>query len=817
MSHARVAAAVLVALIAFASALTGIWDPDFFHHLAVGRAVVRGTRFLEDPFLFPFQGVPASLPPYWLGSVLIYLSGLADPLVGPQLLVGALVATACVLLLVDATEERQALRDLGIGVALVLLVVPELRVRSAPRPEAFGVLFLVFTQLALRRAETGKTRLLLAFPVVALVWSQIHVSVAIGLGLVALHVAWSLVLATGARLGRAWGAGATFRNARTPALVLVAATIAASLNPSGGSPLGVATHFLASLLGAGGSGAVGDTVGSLDAMRGMLEELQPPALTDWSRPFGVLVAAALASFALHRTRHWGRELASVAALAFFASTSHRFVPIAALAAAPIAARNLLGWLDSIREGRPALARTVAVLTTSLALARAVTSPTLPLQPLGLALDSPGFPVRAAEYLRAIGFDGRLYNAFGAGGYLEWILDRKIFQDGRGSILPQDLGDVFPEPIDRARLTRLDDRWRFDALVISTQQPAGVDPALAETIARTWATAPDPLVWSLVALDEGAALYLRRAGRWAANASKDEYRALRPGGGVPVELLSNVESARLLVTEFGRAVREAPACVQCRVSLAGLLLETGRPQEAAPHLDVLDRVRSARHRPSIDVLLAMRSDLEGNVEAAERHYRAAIRGSDAPAPLRRALALRLLGRNLDDAARELIDENLEGERTAANLSLAAMLARRGGDLARAAALDGEASSAARREAAMASTLAGQRLAAAGRLAEARAAYLDALANQPGLAEPLVGLGFVELQANNPGGAAEAFDRALRIAPDHADGWLGQGLASERLGNRGRAAAAYRNVVRLRGRGPQADEAQARLRHLDTGRP
>ena len=35
----------LVAVAAFTAGLSGIWDPDFFHHLAVGRALLRGASF----------------------------------------------------------------------------------------------------------------------------------------------------------------------------------------------------------------------------------------------------------------------------------------------------------------------------------------------------------------------------------------------------------------------------------------------------------------------------------------------------------------------------------------------------------------------------------------------------------------------------------------------------------------------------------------------------------------------------------------------------------------------------------------------------
>ncbi|MGB8931647.1 MAG: hypothetical protein WCC48_10415, partial [Anaeromyxobacteraceae bacterium] len=398
--------------------------------------------------------------------------------------------------------------------------------------------------------------------------------------------------------------GAGLGEARGPALVLLAGTATAALNPSDTSPLRLAGSFLASLLGLGSSQGTGEIAGVVGVLRGAVEELHAPALADWTRPFGVLVLLALASFALHRSRHWGRELATVAAFAFFASTSFRFAAMASVVAAPVAARNLLGWLDSIELPHPRLARLATALAVVVGLGRAVTAPTLPLQPLSLALDAPYFPVRAAEYLRAIGFDGRLYNGFAAGGYLEWTLGLRVLQDGRGLAHAEDMRDLLPEPVDRDRLARLDARWHFDGLVISTEPIQTSDPALAAGVAAIRATAADPAQWSLVALDDGAALYLRRTGRWAGLAARDEYHLIEPGGAVRTEWLFSPDTVRALTSEFSRLVSQSPGCVQCRVSLAGLLLESGRPLEAAPVVGALDRLDDPRFRTSVRVLKDM---------------------------------------------------------------------------------------------------------------------------------------------------------------------------------------------------------------------
>lgn len=796
--------AALGALLSF----TGVWDPDLFHHLAVGRAIARGVSFAEDPLLFTMAGAPGSLPAYWLGSLAIHLSG-GGGLLGPQLLVALVTAVLAALLFSDAVETRSSWRELLVVAPLVALALVELRVRSAPRPEAFGVLFLAWTALAIRRFESGRPRLLHFFPLVALLWNQLHVTIAMGLGLVAFHVAWSAVPLVASRLRREPIDPAPLRDLRTSALILVGGLVAAALNPSANSPLRLAGHFLGALLGVRAPGAGSGDAEVIALLRGAVEELQAPSLSDWTRPFGLLLALALLSVPLHRSRHWGRELATVLTFAFFASTSHRFIPMASVIAVPIAARNLLGWLDGLQRDRPRAGWAVAGLVAAVGLARAASAPTLPLQPLSTSLDTSAFPVRAAQYLRDLGFDGRLYNAFGVGGYLEWALDRPVFQDGRGLARPSDLPDLFPEPVDAARLARLDSRWGFDALVISTELPAGADGEAAGRLRETWGSAADPRTWALVALDDGAALFLRRTGRWATRAASDEFRLLRPGLLLPPDRGGSPERLRELQAEAERSLREAPHCVQCRMNVGALAMESGRLADASEALAPLVAAPPRRGRASLELLMAMVRERQGDAAGSERHYRAAIARAADPAPIRRALALQLMARGREQEARELILANLRAVRGAGDLALAAMLSRQLGDAVGAASLEEESTQAQRRDAAVAGTLRGRRLLEAGQLADARAAFVDAAAADPRHPAPLVGLGFVELSAGNPAGAGEAFERALRLAPGEADAWYGLGRSYESFGDTHRARDAYRRQLELQPVGPLSSDARARL--------
>jgi tetratricopeptide (TPR) repeat protein len=805
--------ALAVASAAFVACLTGIWDPDFFHHLAVGRALVRGTSFSEDPFLYPLAGQGFAAPPYWLGSVALHAAATPAGPGGAVILAGVLGAVLFALLLADALDGRAGRPRVVLALALLALAVPELRIRSAPRPDAFAGPLLAYTLLAVRRFELGRPRLLLAFPVVALVWAQLHVSVALGLGVVALGLVWAAV---GVVLRRRRGEEARWRELRAPALVLAAASLATTLTPWDGGPVPIAWRFLVSTLGLGEARTDRGLGEVVDVLRQHVEELHAPSLADWAtRPFGILVALAVLSFALHRSRGWGRELATVLAFAGFAASAFRFSALAAYVAIPIAARNLGGWLDRVGARRPrAVAAGVAALALA-ALALAARSPGMRELPVGVALDAEAFPVRAAAYLRAIRFDGRLYNEFGAGGYLEWALDRPVFQDGRGFASPQDLRDVLPEPVDPARMARLDARWRFDALAISTALPRDAPLSLLQRIWEGRDQLADRRLWSLVAFDDRAALYLRRDGRWAAEAARDEYRVVAPGSPLAPQRFGEPGYLEGLERELVRAAREAPACARCRLDLVSVLLQRGRVEEAAAPVAELLALDAPRHRPAALALAASVAQRRGDAAEAERLYREAIREAPEPAPLRRVLAFQLLGAGRAADAEALVAENLRAAREADDLGMAAGLARRRGDSGRAVELERELAAAQRRARARARTEDGVVLARAGRHPEALGAFRDAIAAEPGDAPARTHLGLLLLDLGEEGAALAELTRAVELDPGLAEAWFGVAGARERRGDRPGAATAYRRYLALQAGGPWAATAQARIEALERG--
>ncbi len=162
-----------------------------------------------------------------------------------------------------------------------------------------------------------------------------------------------------------------------------------------------------------------------------------------------------------------------------------------------------------------------------------------------------YPTRAAAFLeaeRATLEGARLYHPWHWGGYLGWRLwpAWRVLCDGRylfHAMLPEmDAAGRSP-----ARWQHLLDRYRVRVAIL---------PALPTTFRVPWrapdgrvalvelpydAIFMDPARWALVAWDEVARVYVRRAEAPAAWLDANEYRHLRPG--VPPEL-TNAVPARL---------------------------------------------------------------------------------------------------------------------------------------------------------------------------------------------------------------------------------------------------------------------------------
>jgi tetratricopeptide (TPR) repeat protein len=792
-------AALLAGMAGCLAALGPVRDTDTFHHLALAREIARHGLPRVEPFLFPFQGAASAAPPYWLGSLAV---GAAHALLGVTglaalpALVGALLGAV---LLADAAAGARSRIALAAAGAPVLLALAEYRLRAVARPEVFGVLLFAATLLACRRHADGKPRLLFAFPALALVWSNLHPSVTAGLAAVGLYAAWT---AAAALLRRVRG-GTPAPRAWVPAAVAMAACAAASLNPSPVSPIRQAVAFAASSIGVSGGqlgAATGAAAGTLSYLRHFVVEVQPLPPEAWRSPMALLLAlAAAAALAdLRRARPW--ELAIVAGLAWMSWSAARFAVFAAVAAAPVAGAVLARRADELVAKRRALAAVAAALALGGGAAAIAASGV----PLSTALLARNLPLRAAEYLAALGRPVRAFAPMQFGGYLEWRLDAPAYQDGRGMLRPDEEEAAFGGPSSPA-FAALDARWRFDALVLAYPLYSA-EEVRAISAARPGDWAADRGTWALVAFDDGALLYLRRDGPLAARAIADEFRAALPANALAPAQLSDPA----WVADMERALGEAPACVRCALHLAHARLAAGRDVEAeALATSALDERGPLR----ADALLVLGSAAIGRGDrgAARRWFEQAARG-EARTTARRALAQLALDEGDLAAARASAEANLREGETQEDLELALAAAARAGDWAGAQALRSRLDRAARLSEAQEQHEQGLALAVAGRLPEAVAAYRRSLAIDDASAAAHSNLGWAYFDMGDAAAALREHGRALELDPSLAPAHYGRGLALRALGDVAGASRAFREYLRLEPRGAWSLKAEGELRAM-----
>ena len=568
-------AALAIACAAFAGTLVLSDDPDMFHHLALGREIVRVGLFSDERLVFPTMGRPAGVAPYWLGSVAIYLwhALLGDG--GLSVLPAALGALLSFLLVADAAPRGRGHTALTLAAAAlpVALALETFRYRAVPRPEVFGAVLLAWTMWAIRRFEDGRSRALLAFPAVAILWTNLHPSTAVALVPVALLVLSSAAGRALARFRPVLHDALPWRRIATAAAILGAAVLATWIRPGFASPLGFAVRFVLTTLG------FGDATAGDPALRNIARtviEMQGGGVALWISPVGALVALSVLSFVANRRALRLREVLTVAAFAVLPFAAVRFALFFALVAAPIAARNLGAALARVpgSVGRLPVRGLAAAACALAALASLPLGARAPHVRFGSGIAYEMFPVRAADFLEAAGFEGRLFDTFHLGGYLEWRRVGPPYQDGRGGAPPEDASGATTGPLDRAAFEPLDERYRFDALVLAYPS---VDPEMGRLVGPA-AFAPDETRWALVAFDDGGLLYLRRDGRYAQLAARQGFRLASPAN--PFLLSTAPELLPGVLAELRRAAYEAPRCVVCRYLEAEVALAAGFAGEAS---------------------------------------------------------------------------------------------------------------------------------------------------------------------------------------------------------------------------------------------
>ena len=439
-------AVVVAGALASISLARGLFDPDYFWHVAIGRYILQtGTIPTTDPFSFSWFGRPW-IPDQWLADVAI--AWLNSSLGEAATIVAFAAAAAAGPALVAEACRRQG-APLALVALVLLLAEAAILPQVTPRPQVLGVTLIGAVLAILISARPDSSRWLLALPPIFVLWANTHGSFVIGLGIVGTYLAATL-------LGRT-----PMASHRTVVAAVAAAAIATTmLTPSGPAGVAYALTF-----------ADPDDL----VVRGILE-WQSPNFHGWQfLPFLAMVGAVILGD-IRRAPGWMVVVALIGAgLGLYALRSVGFgvvmimpaVLVANLrpkavmvAVAPQRARRAIEW---------AAATAVALIVVAAVAARG------PVQS-----DPRRVPVEGTEVLRQLLPDARVLARYEWGGYVIdelYASGARVFADGRMPKHANDALEDYVRIIDAGPgWEDLVDAYRVEAFLVSVDTPVAMGPA-----------------------------------------------------------------------------------------------------------------------------------------------------------------------------------------------------------------------------------------------------------------------------------------------------------------------------------------------------
>ncbi len=270
---------------------------------------------------------------------------------------------------------------------------------------------------------------------------------------------------------------------------------------------------------------------------------------------------------LWRRRRYA-ELILVAAFAPMALRHVRMIAIYAIVTGVAAAVAGTAWCGTIlrgrKSGRSVAAGGVAVLLVANA-ALVLSGQQYAWQGdprrVGFGFYERDYPVRAADFLRAAGIRGTMYNEYRWGGWLAWTLDDPVFQDGRNLDIEQyraarairDVGPGFHRHI----VT-----YGVDYFVVNRPRPGDERPIVDYLRSQRG--------WVLVFWDDTALVFVKRIPRFADVIDRYGYVCVDPFE-QRIDAARVEESLECIAREIDRAKRWSPESGSVRM-LAGQLYE-----------------------------------------------------------------------------------------------------------------------------------------------------------------------------------------------------------------------------------------------------
>ena len=385
-------------------------DGDLGRHLTIGGYILDTHAIpTHDIFSHTLSGAPLT-PHEWLAEVCYTLAYRLKGLNGVVLFSALLIALTFVMVYRATARTSQTLL-LALGISFWAAAASSLH--WIARPHLFTFLLLAIWTSRLGRVTHSETPPLWQFPLIMLLWANLHGAFIAG------FVVWGAMLA-----GQLWDERKITPLTRTLLLIGGLSFLATFINPAGWHLWETSLGYLQN------SYLVGHTQ----------EYFSPDFHNPGTWPFLGLVALSL--LALSRS---GKRLSAANALLLAGWTAMSLVstlniPLYAIVIAPILAgltsaglEKIAFWerLENLFANMETLLRGFIWSCVAFALALL-----LLLSPATLAtrntFDPTVFPVQAADWLEANPQSGNMFNYFSWGGYLLHHLwpEQKVFIDGQ---------------------------------------------------------------------------------------------------------------------------------------------------------------------------------------------------------------------------------------------------------------------------------------------------------------------------------------------------------------------------------------------------
>jgi hypothetical protein len=463
--------------------VAGEQDPDFWWHLRIGRWMVDHGR-LPSTDIFTHT-VPSHVwtDHEYLTEILMWLVYSSTGVVGLAIAFG-LVTWAGFWLIYQQVSRRQPWVIVGIGLAIGAVAGSPI---WGPRAQMITFFLTCLELYWLQAYLSGRSRAIQLFPLVMVLWANLHGGWVIGF-------VWLGVALVAELIGWVWDRENPAHRAhvRLLAIITAASVVAVAATPHG---LSLYPYPF-------------QTQGSVAQQRLIVEWFSPDFHQVYLRPFEAMVFLVIIGFALKRPSLY--ELLLALGALGLALQSVRNVALFVAVATPVMINSYSSYWKELSQARgwklelpprrifaviTAIVLAVIGLATTLHVADSV-SPARQ-----QSLDTASYPVGAADWLQAHPEVGtRMYNQYGWGGYLAYRFypepNRKVFIFGEAALM----GDPLLNEYQDVQTLHSDwkqvlDKYRVDYIVYNR----------GEALANVLATQPD---WKLVYQDPVAVIYVR---------------------------------------------------------------------------------------------------------------------------------------------------------------------------------------------------------------------------------------------------------------------------------------------------------------------